>query len=91
MNNKSIVLNILQILDNQVSHYYKSEHNKTREDKVTLLMLTDNNKQQYLFVKRFNALLKNKNDHNTSYFCIDCFKRFRKNLKFERHYEKEDR
>ena len=59
MNNKSIALNILQI-DNQekISHYYKSEQNKTRENKVILLMITDNEKQHYLAVKKLNALLK---------------------------------
>ena len=59
MNNKSIALNILQV-DNQekISHYYKSEHNKTRENKVILLMITDNEKQHYLAVKKLNALLK---------------------------------
>ena len=37
MNNKSIALNILQV-DNQekINHYYKSEHNQTRENKVIL-------------------------------------------------------
>ena len=59
MNNKSIALNILQI-DNQekINHYYKSEQNKTRENKVILLMITDNEKQHYLAVKKLNELLK---------------------------------
>ena len=92
VNNKCIALNILQILNNEISHYYKSQHNKTRENKVILLMITDNNNKQnaehlshYLVVKRLNALLKNKNDHNTSYFCIDCFKKFRIKSKLEKH------
>ena len=59
MNNKSIALYILQIRDQEkISHYYKPEHNKTRENKVILLMITDNDKQHYLAVKRFNSLLK---------------------------------
>ena len=59
MNNKSVALNILQV-DNQekISHYYKSQHNKTRENKVILLIITDNEKQRYLAVKKLNALLK---------------------------------
>ena len=42
MNNKSVALNIL-CTENQgeVSHYYKSEFNKTREKQVILLIITD--------------------------------------------------
>ena len=62
MNNKSIALNILITLNNKdnkkISHYYKSEFNKTRGKQVILLMITDSQKQHYLAVKRLNALLK---------------------------------
>ena len=56
--NKSIALNISQVLNNEISHYYKSEFNKTRENKAILLILSDNEKQHYLAVKKLNALLK---------------------------------
>ena len=83
MNNKSIALNILQV-DNQekVSHYYKSEHKKTRENKVILLILNDNGKQHYLAVKKLNALLKKKTEHSGDY-CLDCFKLFRNKKTFK--------
>ena len=59
MNNKSIAVNILEFNNEQkINHYYKSEHNKTRENKVILLILKDNEKQHYLAVKKLNALLK---------------------------------
>ena len=64
MNNKSIALNILQVQENvnptqeKISHLYKSEHNKSRENEVILLMINDNEKQHYLAVKKLNALLK---------------------------------
>ena len=59
MNNKSIALNILQFNNEQkINHYYKSEHNKTRENKVILLILKDNEKQHYLAIEKLNALLK---------------------------------
>ena len=55
MNNKSIALNILQANNEQkISHFYNSEFNKTRENKVILLMKNDNE----FFVKNLNALLK---------------------------------
>ena len=40
MNNKSIALNILRANEQKISHYYKSEFNKTRENKI-LLIITD--------------------------------------------------
>ena len=90
INNESIVLNILQINNQEkISHYYKSQYNKTRENKVILLMLTDNNKQQYIFVKKFNTLLKNKNNHNINYFSIDCFKRFTTILGLKEHHKQD--
>ena len=46
MNNKSIALNILAIQkQGKINHLYKSQQNKTREHKVILSMITDNNKQ----------------------------------------------
>ena len=55
MNNKSITLNILQVNEQKISHIYKSEFNKTRENKVVLLMINDNEKRDYLAVKRLNG------------------------------------
>ena len=60
-NNKSIALNFLQVSENvnspqKISHLYKSEFNKLREKKVILLMINDNEKQQYLAVKNLHAL-----------------------------------
>ena len=59
MNNKSIALKILQVHEQKISHYYKSEFNKTRKKHTILLMITDNSqKQHYLVVKQLNGLLK---------------------------------
>ena len=58
MNNKSIAFNILQINEQKISQYYKSEFNKIREKQVILLIITDGQKQHYLTVKKLNALLK---------------------------------
>ena len=50
MKNKSIALSILQSGDNKkINHYYKPEFNRTRENKVILLILA---------VKSLNGLLK---------------------------------
>ena len=59
INNNSNALTILRVNNEQkISHFYKPEFNITRENKVILLILTDNDKQHYLAVKRFNPLLK---------------------------------
>ena len=60
MNNKLVALNVLQEADKKINHFYKSEFNKTREDKVILLMINDNEKQHYLAVKRLNGLFLKK-------------------------------
>ena len=59
INNKSIALNILQFHNEQkMNQLYKSEHNRTRENKVILLILED---KHYVAVKNLNSLLKDKN------------------------------
>ena len=73
MNNKSIALNVLQVDEQQKTSYrFKSKHNKTRKDKVILLILEN---KHYVAVKNLNALLKDKNDYS-KHFCVDCLKSF---------------
>ena len=80
-------MNILKIQKQEkIIQYYKSKYNKIRENKVILLMITDNNKQHYIFVKKLNALLKNKNNHHINYFCIDRLKRFKTKLGIKKLY-----
>ena len=56
MNNRSIALNILQPNNEQkISYLYKSEHNRTRENKVILLILED---KHYVAVKKFKFFVK---------------------------------
>ena len=88
MNNKSIALNILQRNEQNLSHRYKSDFNRTRENKVILLILNDNTKQHYVAAKNLNSLLKDKN-RCTEHFCVNCFKKFRTKPKLEKHYQVE--
>ena len=86
MNNKSIALNILQVNNEQkISHLYKSEHIRTRENKVMLLILED---KHYVAVKNLNFLLKDKNKCSED-FWINCFKKFRTKSNLEKHYQVE--
>ena len=43
MNNKSVALNILRVNEQEISHYYKFEFNKTREKQAILLIFLKNN------------------------------------------------
>ena len=73
MNNESVALNVLIPLHNEkISHLYKSEHNKARENKVILLMVSGH----YFFVKNLNSLLKKEYACSENY-CINCLKVFR--------------
>ena len=84
MNNKSIALNILRENTEKISHVYKSEFNKTRGNKVILLIITDGQKQHYTSVKNINSLLKKKYACSEHY-CLNCLKSFRKKLKLKQH------
>ena len=79
MKNKSIALNILLVNEQKISHYYKSEFNKTREKQVILLIISDGQKQHYLFVKNLNSLLKTKYACSENYH-FNCLKPFRTKL-----------
>ena len=89
MNDKSIAMNVLQEVERKISHLYKSELNKTRENHVILLILSDHQKQHYVAVKNLNSLLKDKNKCS-EHFCINCFKKFRRKSRLEKHYQIED-
>ena len=85
MNNESIALNVLPVLNNKkITHYCNSEFNNTRENKAILLMISDNEKQHYLFIKNLNALLKKEYACSENY-CSNCLKPFRANQKLKKH------
>ena len=76
MNNKSIALNVLHTHSNEkISHFYKSEFNKTKEKQIILLMVSDNEKQHYLAVNRLNGFF-NKKKGNSGECCLNCLKLF---------------
>ena len=67
--------------------YYKSDFNKTRENQVILLIISDEQKQHYIFVKNLNTLLKKQYACSENY-CINCLKQFRTKQKLKKHQEK---
>ena len=48
-------------------------------------MITNGQKWHYFAVKRLNALLKRKQDHNGYYYCLNCFEPFRTKSKLKSH------
>ena len=89
MNNKSIVLNILQVNEQKISHFYKSKFNKTREKQLILSMINDNEcnfleKQHYLTVKRLNGLFLKKTSHSGE-CCLSCLKQFHNKCSFQKY------
>ena len=82
LNNKSIALNILQVNEQKISHFYKSEFNKTKENKVILLMINDNEKQHCFAVKKLNGL---ENLENSGQCFLNCLKLFVNKLSFQKH------
>ena len=57
LNNKSIALNILNILYNtkEIRHAYKSKYNLNHKNQIILLMVTDGKKWHYLDVKKLSV------------------------------------
>ena len=75
-NNKSIALNVLYVPHNteKIRHAYKSKYNKQRENRVTLLMITDGEKWHYLAVKKISALLRGvTSNYVGDFYCLNYF------------------
>ena len=70
--------------EQKISHLYKSKYNKTRENKVIVLIISDNENQHYVAVKNLNSLLKDKSKCS-EHFCINCIKKFRTKPKLKKH------
>ena len=71
-NNETIALNILCVLYNteEIRHAHKSKHNLNHENKVILLMITDDKKCHNLTVKNMSALLRRiTSNNNGDFYC----------------------
>ena len=69
----------------EIRHAYKPKYIK-RENKVTLLLITDGDKWHYLNVKKLSALYKGiKSNHEGDFYCLNCFQSFRTENKLKKH------
>ena len=71
----------------QIRPAYISEHNKERDTKVTLLMITDGTENwHYLAVKSIPGLLRGiTSNHNGDHYCLNCFHAYTSENKPEKY------
>ena len=88
LNNKSIALNILCVPYNteKIRHAYKSKYGLTRENEVTLLMITNGEKCHYLAVKSLSAIFREiKGNNHGDFYCLNCFHSYTTEKKLKKH------
>ena len=88
--NKTIALNILFVKYNtkQIEPTCKSKYYHKRDNKVNLLMITDDDDENwhYLAVKSISALFKEiTSNNNGDYHCLNCFHSFFTNNMLKKH------
>ena len=88
-NNEKYAINVLYAVDNEkdIRPRYISKHNKTRDIKINLLMITDGKGiWHYIAIKIISALLKGvSSKHNGDFYCLNCFNSYRTKQKLEDH------
>ena len=75
-NNRSIALNIFYVPYNttEILPANVSKYNWDRENKVYLLMITDDKKWHYLAIKSIPTLFRGiTSKHNGDFYCLNCF------------------
>ena len=88
LSNKSIALNVLYVQEGEktIRHAYKSKYNLTRENQVTLLIISDGEKWHYLTVRSLSALLKGiTSKHKDDSYYLNCFHSFASKKSLEKH------
>ena len=65
---------------------YDSEHNSNRDKQVTLVMISNEEKQwHYLALKKVSTLLRGITKNNGDFYCLNCLHSFRTKNKLESH------
>lgn len=88
-NNQDIVLNILPRTPNEkgINITYRSDHNRTRQKQVILLMIHNNkNHWHYLAVKSLSRLCRGVTlSNHGDFFCLNCLHSFRTENRLKEH------
>ena len=70
----------------KIRHAYKSKYNKTRENQVILLTITDGEKWHYFAIKSLCALFREITGNNNGYsYCLNCFQSYTTENKLQKH------
>ena len=83
-----MALNILYVPFNtkKIKIAYKSKYNLIRGNQIILLMISNGKNWHYLAVKRLSRLLRGiTSNHNSDYYCLNCFHSYRTENKFNAH------
>ena len=67
----------------EVRHAYKTKHDLSRENKVSLLMITDGKKCHYLTVKSLLRGIKSKRDGG--FYCLNCLHSYSTRDRLKKH------
>ena len=88
-NNKDVALNVLYAhsTKKKINIVKTSKHNNTREYKVILLIISDeNNNWHYICVKNLKALCRGVfSDKNGDYYCLNCLHAYRTKSSLRKH------
>ena len=88
VNNKNVALNILYVPFNtkKIEIAYKSKYNLIRDNQILLLMISNGKNWHYSAVKSLSRLLRGiSSNHNSDYYCLNCFHSYRTENKFNVH------
>ena len=91
LNNKDVALNILYVPFNtkKIEIAYKSKYNLIRDNQIILLMISNGENWHYLAVKSLSRLLRGMtSNHNSNYYCLNCFQSYRTENKLNAHRNK---
>ena len=65
---------------------YKSKYNLIRNNQIILLMISNGKNWHYLVIKSLSRLLRGiSSNHNSDYFCLNCFHSYRTENKLNVH------
>ena len=80
LNNKDVALNIPYVPFNtkKIEIACKSKYNLIRDNQTVLLMISNDENWHYLGVKSLSRLLGGiSSNHNSDYYCLNCFHSYR--------------
>ena len=87
LNNKDVALNILYVPFNtkKIEIAYKSKYNLIRDNQIVLLMISNGKNWHYLAVSLSRLLRGISSNHNSDYYCLNCFHSYRTENKLNVH------